>query len=87
MSVTKSRHQFVLGLERALYGRRGEPYRIAGHTLRYMPGTRPVRPRYIHFADDALRAMTRFRSSYSALASSKETLPSILAHIMACTAF
>jgi FkbM family methyltransferase len=39
-------HQFVLGLKRALYGARGEPYRIDGHTLRYLPGTRPVRMRY-----------------------------------------
>ena len=39
-------HEFVLELKRALYGRRGEPYRIEGHTLRYLPGTRPVRLRY-----------------------------------------
>jgi FkbM family methyltransferase len=44
--ITDSWHQFVLGLKRALYGRRGEPYRIGGHTLRYMAGTRPVRLRY-----------------------------------------
>jgi FkbM family methyltransferase len=41
-------HRFVLGLKRALYGARGEPYRIAGHTLRYLPGTRPVRMRYVN---------------------------------------
>jgi len=41
--ITNLRHQFVLGLKRALYGRRGEPYRIEGHTLRYIPGTRPIR--------------------------------------------
>lgn len=40
-----------LGLKRLLYGRRGEPYRINGVTLRYLPGTRPVRPRYAT-ADD-----------------------------------
>jgi FkbM family methyltransferase len=39
-------HKFVLGLKWALYGARGEPYRIAGQTLRYLPGTRPVRTRY-----------------------------------------
>lgn len=40
------RHQLVIGLKRALYSGRGEPYRIDGHTLRYVPGTRPVRLRY-----------------------------------------
>src|SRR6266849_5339043 len=43
---TNVRHQFVLGLKRALYKRRGEPYQIEGHTLRYLPGTRPVRMCY-----------------------------------------
>src|SRR6266851_7994101 len=43
---TDFRHQFVLGLKRALYKRRGEPYKIEGHTLHYLPGTRPVRLRY-----------------------------------------
>jgi FkbM family methyltransferase len=42
------RHRFVVGLKRVLYGRRGEPYRFAGQTLRYLPGTRPIRLRYIH---------------------------------------
>jgi hypothetical protein len=37
--ITHFHHQFVLGLKKALYGSRGEPYRIKGHTLRYMPGT------------------------------------------------
>jgi FkbM family methyltransferase len=41
-------HRFVLGLKRAVYGARGEPYRIAGHMLRYIPGTRPVRMRYVN---------------------------------------
>jgi FkbM family methyltransferase len=44
--ITKFRHDFVVALKRFLYGRRGEPYRIDGHTLRYLPGTRPVRLRY-----------------------------------------
>jgi FkbM family methyltransferase len=39
-------HQLVLRLKWVLYGRRGEPYRIGRHTLRYLPGTRPVRLRY-----------------------------------------
>jgi len=44
--IANLRHQFVLELKRALYGQHGEPYRIEGHTLRYLPGTRPVRQRY-----------------------------------------
>jgi FkbM family methyltransferase len=44
--ITSLWHQFVLRLKWVLYGRRGEPYRIKEHTLRYLPGTRPVRLRY-----------------------------------------
>ena len=39
------RHDLTLTVKRLLYGRRGEPYRIGGRTLRYLPGTRPVRAR------------------------------------------
>jgi FkbM family methyltransferase len=53
--ITNLQHQFVLGLKRALYGRRGEPYRIEGHTLRYVPGTRPVRLRYTRSQNDIVR--------------------------------
>jgi FkbM family methyltransferase len=42
-------------MKRALYGRRGEPYRIDGHTLRFLPGTRPVRLRYVHSQNDVVR--------------------------------
>lgn len=31
--------------KRILYGRRGEPYGIGGHILRFLPGTRPIRDR------------------------------------------
>jgi FkbM family methyltransferase len=41
-----NRHELALAIKRLLYGRSGEPYRIAGHTLRYVPGSRPVRPSY-----------------------------------------
>ena len=41
-------HQLVVGLKQAIYGNKGEPYRIPGHTLRYLPGTRPVRTGYAH---------------------------------------
>ena len=43
-----SRHQAATLLKQLIYGRRGEPYRIGGRTLRYLPGTRPVRLRYIN---------------------------------------
>jgi len=39
-------HRLTLELKSALYGQCGEPYRIEEHTLRYLPGTRPVRLRY-----------------------------------------
>ena len=53
--LNRFRLQFVLGLKRALYGRRGEPYQIEGHTLRYLPGTRPVRLCYIRSQNDVVR--------------------------------
>lgn len=40
------RHSSVLALKRLLYGRKGEPYYFQGRELRYVPGTRPVRPKY-----------------------------------------
>jgi hypothetical protein len=46
--IANARHQFVVGQKRALYGNRGEPYHFAGQTLRYLPGTRPIRLHYIH---------------------------------------
>ena len=46
--ILNMRHQFVIGLKRAFYGKRGEPYDFAGQTLRYLPGTRPIRLRYLH---------------------------------------
>jgi FkbM family methyltransferase len=48
-------HQLVLGLKRALYRARGEPYRIDGYTLRYLPGTRPVRMRYAQSRNSSAR--------------------------------
>lgn len=52
---THTRHQLALALKRLVYGRRGEPYRIKGHTLRYLPGTRPVRLRYLHSQNAVVR--------------------------------
>ena len=53
--IAKIRNDVVLRLKRALYGRRGEPYRIEGHTMRYLPGTRPVRLRYARSQDKVAR--------------------------------
>lgn len=49
-------HRSALSLKRIVYGRSGEPYRLRGYTLRYLPGTRPVRLRYIH----SHNAVTRY---------------------------
>lgn len=40
------RHRAALAIKRLLYGRRGEPYAVAGTTLRFVPGTRPVQLKY-----------------------------------------
>src|SRR5580658_9946654 len=48
-------HETVLRLKELVYGRRGEPYAIGGHVLRYAPGTRPVRPRYASSPNPAVR--------------------------------
>jgi len=53
--LTILRHKLVLQVKRLLYGNRGEPYRIKGHTLRYLPGTRPVHLRYIHSRNGVVR--------------------------------
>ena len=50
-----SLHRFVLEVKRVVYGARGEPYRIAGHTLHYLPGTRPVRTRYARSKNSNVR--------------------------------
>jgi FkbM family methyltransferase len=48
-------HYANLAVKRAIYGRRGEPFDVAGATIRYVPGTRPVRPRYASSADVNVR--------------------------------
>ena len=48
-------HKFVLGVKRFIYGKHGEPYVIAGRTLRYTPGTRPVRTRYANSSNENSR--------------------------------
>lgn len=53
--IASYRHQFVKGIKRLIYGRRGEPYRIEGHELRFLPGTRPVRMRYVNSKNPVVR--------------------------------
>jgi FkbM family methyltransferase len=50
------RHEMVLHAKRWIYAGRGEPYTINGRTLRYVPGSRPVRLHY----KDSQNAITRF---------------------------
>jgi FkbM family methyltransferase len=45
-------HKAAAFLKKLAYGRRGEPYRIRGQTLRYLPGTRPIRLRYLHSTNE-----------------------------------
>lgn len=45
----------VLATKKFLYGRWGEPYRIGERTLRFVPGTRPVRLRYVTSPNDVVR--------------------------------
>jgi FkbM family methyltransferase len=40
------KHRAVLAIKHLLYGRSGEPYRVAGTVLRFVPGTRPVLAKY-----------------------------------------
>jgi FkbM family methyltransferase len=48
-------HETALRLKQLVWGRRGEPYAIAGQVLRYTPGTRPVRRRYASSPNPAVR--------------------------------
>jgi FkbM family methyltransferase len=48
-------HAIALRLKQLIYGRRGEPYAIGGRVLRYAPGTRPVRTRYVTSPNDNVR--------------------------------
>lgn len=41
----------LLAAKRLVYGSRGEPYRVGPHKLRYVPGTRPVRLKYLNSDD------------------------------------
>ncbi|MGI9087253.1 MAG: FkbM family methyltransferase [Chthoniobacterales bacterium] len=49
------KHWVAGRIKSALYGTRGEPYQIRGHTLRYLPGSRPVRLCYTDSPDINVR--------------------------------
>ncbi len=49
------RHKSALALKRMIYGRKGEPYRVQGHALRFVPGTRPIRLKYARSTNDVSR--------------------------------
>lgn len=55
MTFSRLHHTATLAFKRLAYGRKGEPYRIGTHTLRYLPGSRPVRLAYIDSTDDSAR--------------------------------
>jgi FkbM family methyltransferase len=44
-------HRTVTSAKKLWYGNRGEPIRYGQHTLRYVPGTRPVRLKYLNSPD------------------------------------
>lgn len=41
-----------IAIKRLIYGLQGEPYSIAGHRLRFVPGTRPFRLKYADATND-----------------------------------
>lgn len=45
-SLAELQHRLVLAAKACFYAGRGEPYRVGSKTLRFVPGTRPVRLRY-----------------------------------------
>lgn len=51
MKWQQLRDRAALSAKRLLYGLHGEPYEFAGQTLRFVPGTRPVRRKFIHSAN------------------------------------
>ncbi len=50
--ITGLKHKTAEALKRLIYGRSGEPYRIGTQTLRYLPGTRPIRLRHLNSSND-----------------------------------
>jgi FkbM family methyltransferase len=83
--IANYRHQMVLGLKHALYDRRGEPYRIQGHTLRFIPGTRPIRLRYVHSKNTVSRYDALQVQWLSAHLGEGDTAIDVGAHYGACS--
>ena len=54
-SARSSFHQKVIKAKKLWYGDRGEPIQYGAHKLRYLPGTRPVRLKYINSPDVTVR--------------------------------
>lgn len=48
-------HNAVISAKNYWYGRRGEPISYGPHRLRYVPGTRPVRLKYVDSTDMVVR--------------------------------
>lgn len=48
-------HNTVISAKNYWYGKRGEPITYGRHRLRYIPGTRPVRLKYVDSADLVVR--------------------------------
>ena len=48
-------HNAVTTAKKVWYGNRGEPIQYGDHRLRYIPGTRPVRLKYVDSSDDVVR--------------------------------
>ncbi|HWN11860.1 MAG TPA: FkbM family methyltransferase [Pyrinomonadaceae bacterium] len=51
----KNWHSTVISAKNYWYGRRGEPITYGQHRLRYIPGTRPVRLKYVDSTDLVVR--------------------------------
>ncbi|MCM3874604.1 MAG: FkbM family methyltransferase [Pyrinomonadaceae bacterium] len=55
LSNAPSLHKGVIAAKRLWYRERGEPVQYGPHKLRYLPGTRPVRLKYINSPDATVR--------------------------------
>jgi FkbM family methyltransferase len=45
-TISNLRENLIEKTKNLIYAQRGEPYQVAGHTLHFVPGTRPVRVSY-----------------------------------------
>ncbi len=51
MQINTLKHKLVMQAKQLFYGKKGEPYLIKGRELRYVPGTRPIRLKYMTSAN------------------------------------